>query len=343
MKFSKLSPLVTLFVLNFASAQEFNKGQLAIFGAELPAAFESKENPLTEEKIDLGRMLYYEPRLSLSQEISCNSCHGLDNFGVDNKDFSDGHAGHKTGRNSPTTLNAAAHVAQFWDGRAPDVEEQAKGPVLAGGEMAMPSADHAVMVLKSIPGYEPLFKAAFPNSADPITFDNMAKAIGAFERKLVTPSRFDDYRAGQDDALSAQEVVGLQKFIATGCTTCHMGPVLGGMMYQKLGLVKPWPFLTDAGRSEISGNEGEKYFFKVPSLRNIEKTGPYLHDGSITSLELLVAMMAEYQLGKTLSQEDIFDITAFLKALTGEVDAEFVKEPALPESGPTTPKPDKGH
>lgn len=322
-----------------AGAQEVNKAQLAVFGT-LPAAWENPENPFSDAKIDLGRMLYYEPRLSKSQAISCNSCHGLDTFGVDNKAFSDGHAGHKTGRNSPTSLNAAGHLAQFWDGRAPTVEEQAKGPVLAGGEMAMPSADHVVEVLKSIPGYAPLFKAAFPDAKDPITYDNMAKAIGAFERKLSTPGRFDDYLAGDDAALTEQETRGLAKFLSTGCTTCHIGPTVGGLTYQKLGLVKPWPGLTDEGRFAITKNEAEKFWFKVPSLRNIEKTGPYLHDGSIDDLGKLVSMMAEHQLGKTLPDEDTADIVAFLKSLTGEVDAEYVKKPELPESGPKTPKPD---
>jgi len=327
-----------VFMVASAPAQQVDRAQLALFG-QLPAEWANPANPFSAEKIDLGRKLYYEPRLSLSQQISCNSCHGLDTFGVDGKSFSDGHAGHKTGRNSPTVYNAAAHVAQFWDGRAADVEAQAKGPILAGGEMAMPNPEYVIQVLHSIPGYKPLFAAAFPGEGDPITYDNVAAAIGAFERKLSTPGRFDDFVAGDDKALTEQEQRGLSKFLATGCTACHSGPAFGGMLYQKLGLVKPWPFLNDEGRAAVTGNAAEKHFFKVPSLRNVAETGPYLHDGSLSSLELTVAMMAEHQLGRTLPAEDVADITAFLRSLTGRVDAAYIAKPELPPSGPDTPAP----
>ena len=316
-----------------------SRAQLTAPFGKLPAEWSSDGNPSSEAKIKLGRMLFYENRLSLSQEISCNSCHSLDQYGVDNRQFSNGHAGALTGRNSPTVYNAAAHLAQFWDGRAPTVEEQAKGPILAGGEMAMPDADYVVKVLKSIPGYRPLFQAAFPADSDPINYDNVGKAIGAFERKLSTPSRFDQYVAGDDHALSDQEKRGLSTFLNTGCVSCHIGPAVGGMMYQKLGLVKPWPGLTDEGRSKVSGNDAEKFFFKVPSLRNIEKTFPYLHDGEVQSLNLMVALMAEYQLGKSLPAADIGDIGAFLRSLTGEINHDYIKKPTLPESGPKTPAP----
>jgi cytochrome c peroxidase len=205
--------------------------------------------------------------------------------------------------------------------------------------MAMPDEAHVIKVLKSIPGYQPHFAAAFPEDKDPITYDNVAKAIGAFERKLSTPSRFDDFLDGKDDALTDDEKRGLSKFLATGCTACHSGPTLGGMLYQKAGLVKPWPFLNDEGRSKITGNEAEKGFFKVPSLRNIAETGPYFHDGSVNSLEVAIALMAEYQLGRQLPTEDVEDIATFLRALTGRVDADYVAAPALPESGPETPAP----
>lgn len=317
---------------------EVNRAQLALFG-KLPADWPNPDNPFSEAKLDLGRVLFYDTRLSLSQEISCNSCHALDRYGVDNRQFSDGHAGALTGRNSPTVYNAAAHLAQFWDGRAATVEEQAKGPILAGGEMAMPNPEYVLKVLKSIPGYKPMFEAAFPGEAEPITYDNVAKAIGAFERKLSTPSRFDQYVAGDERALSDQEKKGLSTFLVTGCATCHIGPAVGGVMYQKLGLVKAWPGLSDEGRSKVTGNEFEKYFFKVPGLRNIEKTSPYLHDGSVQGLNLMIALMAEYQLGKTLSAAEIGDIAAFLRSLTGEIDRDYIKKPALPESGKDTPAP----
>jgi cytochrome c peroxidase len=330
--------LLLALTLSASQAQNVDRAQLALFG-KLPAEWLNPQNPATPEKIALGRMLFFEPRLSLSQEISCNSCHGLETFGVDRKAFSDGHAGHKTGRNSPTVYNAAGHIAQFWDGRAADVEAQAKGPILAGGEMAMPNPEYVITVLKSIPGYKAHFEAAFPGQPDPITYDNVANAIGVFERKLSTPSRFDDYIDGKDEALNPNEKRGLAKFLSTGCTACHSGPTLGGMLYQKAGLVKPWPFLSDEGRSAITGNAAEKGFFKVPSLRNIAETGPYFHDGSVNSLELAVALMAEYQLGRSLPTEDVADIATFLRALTGRVDEAYVAAPALPESGPGTPAP----
>jgi len=318
---------------------EVNQAQLAFFG-QLPAAMESATNPLTEPKIDLGRMLYYDTRLSKNHDVSCNSCHGLDTFGQDNLPGSPGHQGQTGDRSSPSSYNAAGHIAQFWDGRAADVEEQAKGPVLNPIEMAMPSEAAVVAVLKSIPGYVDAFAAAFPGEADPVTYNNMALAIGAFERKLVTPGRFDAYLAGDQAALTAAEKAGLEAYLATGCQTCHMGPYVGGSMYQKLGLVKAWPDTSDLGRFSVSGNEFEKLFFKVPSLRNIAETGPYFHNGSVATLEEAVGLMAEYQLGRELDDATVASIVTFLKALTGEIPEAYVAKPELPASGANTPAPD---
>jgi cytochrome c peroxidase len=230
------------------------------------------------------------------------------------------------------------HIAQFWDGRAPSVEEQAKGPVLNPGEMGMPSADFVVEVLKSIPGYVEAFKAAFPGEADPITYNNFGKAVGAFERKLMTPSRWDDFLKGKKDALTAEEQKGYETYAKAGCVTCHNGPAVGGAMYQKLGLIKAWPELKDLGRFEATKQESDKHYFKVPSLRNVTETAPYLHDGSVKTLEEMVKMMAEYQLAKSLSDEEVASIVTFLKALKGDIPKEYVAEPKLPESGPNTPK-----
>jgi cytochrome c peroxidase len=304
----------------------------------LPTEAPSADNELTEAKINLGRMLYYENRLSKGEKLSCNSCHMLDKYGQDNLPFSPGHEGKVGGRSSPSTYNAAIHVAQFWDGRAPSVEEQAKGPVLNPGEMGMPSADFVVEVLKSIPGYVEAFKAAFPGEAEPITYNNFGKAVGAFERKLVTPSRWDDFLKGKKEALTAEETKGFETFAKAGCVTCHNGPAVGGMMYQKLGLVKAWPELKDQGRFEATKVETDKFYFKVPSLRNISETGPYLHDGSVKTLEEMVSKMGEYQLGKALTPEETTSIVAFLKSLKGEIPAEYVAKPELPASGPNTPK-----
>ncbi len=313
--------------------------QLKAF-APLPGAMESPKNPITEEKVALGRMLYYDTRLSKGQDISCNTCHRLDNYGVDNEPTSIGHRGQRGDRNSPTVYNAAGHFAQFWDGRAADVEEQAKGPIMNPVEMAMPSEEQLVRVLKSMPDYVAAFKAAFPDDKDPVTYDNVARAIGAFERKLLTPSRWDKFLGGDASALTPAELGGLNEFISANCQSCHMGPYLGGSLFQKLGVVKPWPDTSDLGRYNVSGNEADKMMFKVPSLRNIAKTGPYFHDGSVKTLPEAVSAMAEYEVGKQLTPDQVQAIVAFLDALTGEIPADYVKPPELPTSTRRTPKPD---
>ncbi len=314
-----------------------DRASLAMF-APLPEMAPGKE-PITEEKVALGRMLYHDPRLSKSQKISCNTCHVLTAYGVDNEPTSEGHQGQRGDRNSPTVYNAAIHFAQFWDGRADDVEEQAKGPVQNPVEMAMPSEKHVVEVLRSIPGYVEAFQKAFPEDKDPVTFDNMARAIGAFERKLMTPSRWDRFLKGDDQALTGEEKAGFLAFMDAGCTACHSGALLGGNMFQRLGSAKPWPDDSDTGRHKVTGNEGDKFLFKVPSLRNIEKTGPYFHDGKVPTLDLAVANMADYQLGRTLSGEEIQSIVTWLKSLTGELPAELIQTPELPASGSATPGP----
>ncbi len=309
-----------------------------VFGV-LPTEATSESNPITEEKIALGRMLYYDTRLSKSQTISCNSCHQLDRFGVDHEPTSLGHRGQRGDRNAPTVYNAAFHVAQFWDGRAADVEEQAQGPVLNPVEMALPSEEAVESVLRSIPGYAPLFEAAFPRDPDPITYHNMALAIGAFERRLLTPSRFDDFMGGQLDALSERQRAGLALFIEVGCISCHNGPAVGGGLFQKLGAVEPYP-TDDPGRFKVTGDEKDRGVFKVPSLRNVTETGPYFHDGSIERVEAAVRIMAAHQLGRELGPEEVAAITAFLYSLTGRIDADYVRRPELPESGSSTPSPD---
>ena len=306
----------------------------------LPEAMTSAANPLTDEKVTLGRMLYYEPRLSKSQQISCNSCHMLTSYGVDGKPTSDGHKGQKGDRNSPTVYNAAGHFAQFWDGRAADVEAQAKGPVLNPVEMAMPTEKQVIAVLKSMPEYVEAFKKAFPQEKDPIGYDNMAKAIGAFERKLVTPSRWDKILHGNQAALSNVEKAGFNDFMEAGCTTCHAGTYLGGNQYQRLGAAKPWPDTSDPGREKVTKNAADRMVFKVPSLRNIEKTGPYFHTGKVKTLDESIALMAEYQLGNAMPPEKVKSIGTFLAALTGDLPAEYVKQPELPKSTSKTPKPE---
>lgn len=345
MKQTPLTTLLTTLLLaggfGAASAADLAESFLPMF-KPLPAEAATPDNELTAAKIDLGRQLYFDKRFSIAQDISCNSCHLLDKYGTDNAPVSTGHKGQKGGRSAPTVYNAALHIAQFWDGRAPTVEEQAKGPVLNPIEMGMPNKEYVLQVLNTIPGYMDAFKKAFPGEADPVNYDNFGKAIGAFERKLLTPSRWDEYQKGNKDALTEQEKKGFETFVKTGCVTCHNGPAVGGAMYQKLGLVKAWPDVKDLGRYEHTKQEQDKGFFKVPSLRNITETGPYLHDGSVTSLGQMVKMMAEHQLGKTITDEECGQIVAFLKALKGDLPTDYIKEPALPPNGPNTPGPQKG-
>jgi len=335
----KAAVFVTL-IASVALAADPTLDKAKIFFKPLPAQFTSKDNPITKEKVELGRQLYFEKRLSKNQDVSCNSCHLLAKYGVDGQPTSPGHKKQHGERNSPSVYNAGAQFVQFWDGRAATLEEQAKGPLQNPVEMAMPDPASVEKVIKSIPGYAPMFKAAFPGEKDPITYDNLAKAIGAFERTLVTPSRWDKYLEGDESALSAAEKKGLEDFISTGCIACHMGESVGGAMYQKYGLVKPVPGLKDEGRSKISKNKDEKFFFKVPSLRNVEMTAPYLHDGSVKTLEESVTLMADYQLGKTLKPEEVKSITAFLKTLTGPLPAaSVIAEPKPLPGSKSTPKP----
>ncbi|MBN2669626.1 MAG: cytochrome-c peroxidase [Bacteroidales bacterium] len=302
-----------------------------MFGT-LPAIADNPNNELTDAKIKLGHMLYFDKVLSKGQTQSCNTCHNLSTYGVDNLPTSPGDNGTLGTRNSPTVFNAGLHFKQFWDGREPDVEAQAGGPVLNPIEMGMPDEAQVVERLSKIDQYKTLFAEAFPGEEPAITYDNMKKAIGAFERKLITPSPFDQFLAGDDKAMSEQAIKGMDTFIKVGCTTCHMGNVLGGNMMQKFGLFADYWTLTnskviDNGLYELTKNESDKYIFKVPGLRNIEKTGPYFHDGSVAKLSDAVVIMAKTELNKDLTPEEVNDIVAFLNALTGEAPADLIKDP----------------
>jgi cytochrome c peroxidase len=292
--------------------------------AVLPVDAETAENPLTIEKVALGKMLYFDNRLSKDDKQSCNTCHDLAKFGVDNKALSEGNDGTLGVRNSPTTLNSALHFVQFWDGREPDVEAQAGGPILNHIEMAMPSEKALIDKLAAIEEYKIAFSKAYPEDNPAITFDNLKKAIGAFERKLITPSKFDDYIGGNQAALTDGEKEGMRTFMDVGCTTCHSGRLLGGMMYQKFALYgNYWDYTKsskiDEGRFEVTKQESDKYMFKVPSLRNIDKTGPYFHDGSVASLDEAITIMGQTELNKELSGMQVMQIKTFLSTLTGEL------------------------
>lgn len=301
-----------------------------------------KDNPITPAKVELGKLLFFDPRLSASWTISCNSCHNLGLGGVDQLETSIGHGWQKGGRNSPTVLNAVFNVAQFWDGRAKDLMEQAKGPVQAAVEMNSNPA-RAIATLKSIPGYVEKFKNAFPNQADPVTFDNMARAIESFEATLITPgSRFDQYLGGNEKALNEQEKRGLTLFLSKGCVSCHGGVNMGGEGYYPFGVMeKPGAEILpreDKGRFAVTSTASDEYVFKSPSLRNIELTAPYFHSGKVWDLKQAVAIMGSSQLGMKLNDAEVEDLTQFLRALTGQMPK--VDYPILPQHTQKTPLPD---
>ncbi len=332
--FRKILTLTTLAVtLTLALPAQQGRGMMmgGMGGMKLPDTITSDANPVTPAKINLGRMLFYDARLSKNQDVSCNSCHSLTNYGVDGKPVSSGDKGQLGGRNSPTVYNAAGHFVQFWDGRAANVEEQAKGPILNPVEMAMPSEAAVVATIKKIPGYQAAFREAFPGVAEPISYDNIARAIGAFERKLTTPSRWDRFMGGDQTAITSEEMAGHHQFMMAGCMSCHNGPYIGGQTFQKLGAKKSWPVATDTGRMGVTGNTSDRLMFKVPSLRNVEKTGPYFHTGKVATLDEAVRLMGEYQLDRKLDDKQIAQIVAWLKTLTGEIPADYIRQPALPQ------------
>jgi len=288
-------------------------------------------------QVELGKKLFFEPRLSKSGFISCNSCHNLSTGGVDNLVTSIGHGWQQGPINSPTVLNSSYNIAQFWDGRAKDLKEQAGGPIANPGEMAF---DHslAVNVLQSIPGYVDEFEQVFGTAV--VNIDRITQAIAEFERSLVTPnSRFDQWLTGDANAISGAEKEGYELFKTLGCASCHYGPAVGGEAFMKMGLITP--FVTDnpaQGRVDVSGQEADRYSFKVPTLRNVEQTYPYFHDGSVFDLNEAVDLMAEIQLGQDLSDSEVEKISAFLRTLTGELPAMTL--PQLPPSNENTPKPE---
>lgn len=298
-------------------------------------------NPATPDKIELGRMLYFDPRLSASHAISCASCHNIGLGGTDTQPTSIGHHWQRGGRNAPTVLYAVFNTAQFWDGRAADLQAQAGGPMVNPVEMASPQA-HVTEQLKGIPGYHDAFAKAFPGESDPITLPNVEKAIAVFEAGLLTPDApFDRYLKGDASALTDVQKRGLQRFVDRGCAGCHNGINVGGGMYAKFGVVTS-PGATmrppgDKGRAAVTGMTGDQYIFKVPTLRNIALTAPYFHTGSVWDMRQAVEVMGTAQLGTTLSAADVDDITAFLGSLTGVQPK--IPVPILPGGVPGTPRP----
>jgi cytochrome c peroxidase len=298
-------------------------------------------NPLTPEKVELGKMLFFEPRLSASWFISCNSCHNMATGGVDLQPTSIGHGWHRGGRNAPTVLNSVFNFAQFWDGRAKDLMEQAQGPVQAAVEMNNKPAD-VVATLNAIPEYGQRFASAFPDDKDVVSFQNMARAIEAYEATLITPNaRFDKFLRGDTAALTDREKTSLGLFMDKGCAACHNGINLGGNSYQPFGVVeKPGAEILpidDPGRYQVTKTATDQYVFKVPTLRNIALTPPYFHTGKVWDLEQAVAIMGRSQLGEALNDEQIAAISDFLDSLSGEIPR--TELPILPAIGTGGPAP----
>lgn len=314
----------------------------ALFKPIPEAAPAMKDVSMTPAMVTLGKVLYFDPRLSESHNISCNTCHRIGLGGVDMLPTSIGHHWQRGGRNAPTVLNAVFNTAQFWDGRAADLKEQAVGPIQNPIEMAI-SPEHAVGMLQGIPGYTPLFAAAFPGDESSISLANVGKAIAAFEATLLTPNApFDKYLRGNEGALSGEQKAGLRLFIDKGCAACHNGVNVGGGMYAPFGVVeKPGADilpLADKGRFEVTRTASDEYVFKVPTLRNIALTAPYFHSGKSWDLEQAIGVMASSQLGQDLTDAEISSIAAFLLSLTGEQPQ--VVYPILPPSTVDTPRPE---
>jgi len=313
----------------------------------LPEKVEAPEdNPTTEAKVELGKKLFFEPRYSATGTISCNTCHNIMEGGDDGRPTSMGVHGRVGPRNAPTVWNSAFNSTQFWDGRADSLEEQTKGPVVTSVEMGVPELQVALSRVASIPGYRELFAEAFPGD-DPVTVDNAAKAVAAFERTLITPnSPYDRYVKGDKDAMTEQQVRGMKTFQNVGCTSCHSGPAFNGPQpsmpagqgfFQKFPTytdnkyVEKYDLMADPGRAKATGKDAHKHMYRVPTLRNITLTAPYFHNGSVDKLAEAVQVMAKTQLNRELSDKQVEDIVAFMGALTGEFpEMEMPRLPSKP-------------
>jgi cytochrome c peroxidase len=301
----------------------------------LPKVIASDGNLVTPAKAALGKLLFYETRISVDGTVSCARCHPFSLYGADGLRKSVGHDARPNPRNAPTVLNAAGQISAHWIGNRRDVEDQAMQSVSGPASFGMPSYDAVERVLKSIPGYGPMFRKAFPGDPDPVRIGNFALAAGAFERTLVTPSPFDDFLDGNPAALTEAQKKGLERFLDTGCVSCHSGPYVGGQSYERFGVAGPyWDYTKsseiDEGRFAVTKNEADKYVFKVPILRNVAMTAPYFHDGSVDRLAEAVRIMGKAQLDLTLTGDEIGEIVAFLESLTGRIPRDALEVPLLP-------------
>ena len=340
---NSIASIVGISILIFSGISSGSNGDEAllrqaksIFGP-LPQAMTSEKNPITPEKVKLGKILFYETRISVDGTVSCARCHPFGLYAADGLKKSIGNNCKVNPRNAPTILNAAGQISAHWIGNRTDVEDQAKQSVIGPPSFGMPSYEAVENKLKEIRGYMDLFKKAFPKDNDPITVDNFSKAVGAFERTLVTPSRFDAFVKGDQTALTDPQKRGLRTFMEMGCIMCHSGTYVGGQSYQKFGLLESYWQITkskdvDEGRYVVTKNESDKYVFKVPMLRNVEVTSPYFHDGSVDRLHDAVRVMGEIQLGRDLTITQIEDIVSFLRSLTGSIPEDALRIPLLPST-----------
>ena len=316
-----------------------------LFGT-LPKVMASADNPVTPAKVMLGKTLFWESRISVDGTVSCSRCHPLGLYAADGLPKSVGNRCRANPRNAPTILNASAQIAAHWIGNRLNVEDQARQALVGPPSFGMPSYEAAEARLRAIPGYEPLFRKAFPGEPAPVTAGNFALAIGAFERTLVTPTPFDAFLDGGRPGLDDAQKAGLKDFIETGCANCHSGVYFGGQSYRKFGLVEPYWNQTlspeiDEGRYAVTKNETDRYVFKVPVLRNVEMTSPYFHDGSVGRLDDAVWVMGKVQLGIDLAEARVSGLAAFLRALTGKIPAAALEVPVLPAfeaSGASDPR-----
>ncbi|HEX3904908.1 MAG TPA: cytochrome c peroxidase [Polyangia bacterium] len=298
-----------------------------------PQMIAESVSPQDPNRVALGRLLFHDPRLSKNRQVSCNSCHVLTRFGIDGKATSTVWGAQSGRRNVPSIFNAATHLAQFWDGRALTVEMQAGEAMTNPIEMAMPNEAAVVEAISRVPRYVEMFQTTFPGDDQPISVRNVGEAIGAFERGLATTSRWDKFIAGDHAALSSQEKRGLDVFMQRGCIACHAGPQVGGTSLQKVGAVFPWPNQADKGRLEVTRFEPDRMVFKVPSLKNVTETGPYFHDGSTSSLEVAIRLMAFHQLGLEITEAEVYAIADWMRSMTGEPDPRYIAAPELPPGG----------
>jgi cytochrome c peroxidase len=304
----------------------------------LPKDAATTEFPIAPERVELGRKLFFDPRISVDGTVSCSRCHQAALYGTDGLPKAKGAFDKVNDRRAPTVLNAALEFKAHWRGDRENVEDQASQATTGPASFGNPDNASTMSKVKAIAGYPELFQKAFPAEPDPVTIGNWGKAIGSYERTLLTPSRFDEYLAGNAEGLSEPERQGLRTFMDTGCSGCHSGVAVGGGMFRKFGVVGNYWKETgskevDKGRFDVTNNPADMYVFKVPGLRNVAMTPPYFHDGSARTLPAAVRIMAKVQLGKTLPDQDTKAIVIFLGSLTGKVPQNFATAPVLPTGG----------